>query len=328
MQRFHLLILIGASLASLRVSAEERTFVPGVAVRTAADCLERTHLTHKPIDESMSSRWFRVFLDRLDPKRMYFLQADEDEFRLPEKRLGELAKAGGFRFPRRVYQRYETRVTEAIAHAEHWLSRPHDYSVNEEFPIHFGRYASDTTELRERWRLRIKFELLVEKVHGVSAEKAEAQLRSRYQRITRDAREMTDERLCEIFVSSLAECYDPHLAYYCPTRLASLNVGLVVPYTLGLSFRRTGGEWAIRSIDPSLSANPGIESQLIGWHLLAIRRMSGPVYDVVEMPPQSLDHLISSCGEPFEKDAEVILELMDPVTFSRQSIRWPRLRAW
>ena len=65
----------------------------------------------------MSARWLGVFLDRLDPKRMYFIEADEAEFRRDENRLGDLAKAGDFQFPRSVRQRYAKRVREAASYS-------------------------------------------------------------------------------------------------------------------------------------------------------------------------------------------------------------------
>ncbi len=310
-----------ASCPADSARAEEPAFDPSNNVRAVVISLERESLGRKRIDERLSAQWLDAFLDRLDPKRTYFLQADAAEFRRSAGRLGEMARAGDFAFPRQVRQRYAQRVADAAADAEHGLSLRHDYSLDEEYPIRFSGYAADDAELRERWRLRIKFELLVEKAHGVALKDAEAQLRSRYSRIARQAREMTDERLCEIYLNSLAACYNPHTVYFSPALLAMYNWGIIRPYSLGLGLRESRGELVVASVNPRLS-DWATTRKLVGWHLLAVRRVNGPVYDLVEPDPVELSTLIQH--GPLENDTEVILELMHPTSFVRKSLTWPR----
>ena len=305
--------------------ADEQAFVPGDAVRTTVSVLERESLTRKRLDAEMSAKWLEAFLDRLDPKRMYFLQADASEFRRSGSRLGDLARAGDFGFARQVRQQYTKRVAEAVSYASQCLSLHHDYSLDEHYPMRFAGYAADAAELHERWRLRIKFELLIETAHGVPAKDAEAQLGGRYARIARQAHEMTDERLCGAFLDSLAACYGPHCTYYYPALEASFRTGPYRTYSLGLSLRETLGEHIITSVHPSL-LHKGEADKLIGWQLLAIRRIDGGTYDLVEIDPLDLRNLINLFGPfgPLEDDTEIILELMNPVTFARQTITWPR----
>jgi len=305
--------------------ADEEAFAPGEVVRAFTNLLQRESLGRKRLDGRMSARWLGAFLDRLDPKRMYFLQADEAEFRRTEGRLGDLARAGDFGFPQSVRERYARRVGEAASCAAQSLSLHHDYSVDEEFPIRFATYAADARELRGRWRLRIKFELLLEKTHGVSLRDAETQLRSRYARIARQARGMNDERLCELFLNSLAACYDPHTLYLRPSLAASYRTGVIRPYPLGLGCRESRGEFVIVSMHPSLS-DPAAARELIGWHLLAIRGMDGPTYDLVEADALDFSNLIRDGA--LAGDTEVILELMNPVTLERKSMTWVRCTAF
>jgi carboxyl-terminal processing protease len=302
------------------VRCDDATFLPGEAMRAAVNALERHSLTRKRLDASMSSRWLGTFLDRLDPKRMYFLKADEVEFRRFESRLPDLARAGDFGFPLQLRERYRKRVGDAATYADECLSIRHDYSLDEKYPVHFGSYATDAAELRERWRLRIKFELLIEKVHGVAAKDAEAQLCGRYMRIARQAREMNDERLCEVYLDSLAVCFDPHSGYLSPEFVDSFQGGLLRTYTLGLSLRETLGEYVITSVHHALL--PPAAHELVGWHLLAIRRIGGPTYDLVAINHVDLYNLIRL--GPFEQDTKVILELMNPTTLARKTVTWVR----
>ena len=157
--------------------------------------------------------------------------------------------------------------------------------------------------------------------HGVSLKDAEAQLRSRYTRIARQAAEMTDERLCDLFLNALAACYDPHTGYVRPSEIIAYTTSIVPPSTLGLGLRESRGEFVITSMHASLY-DPAAVRDLIGWHLLAIRQIDGPTYDLVEADPLDLSNLIRF--GPLGNDSEVILELLNPVTFERKSITWIR----
>lgn len=327
MHRFCLFVIalwattwLGAFSAAI-ARAGEPAFVPKDVIRGTVETLERDSLTRKRLDGPMCSRWLNAFLDRLDPRRMYFLKPDDAEFRRSESRLGELAKVGDFGFPAQVRERYRKRVAEAASYAGECLSLHHDYSLDEEFPAcRFAAYAADVAELRERWRLRIKLELLIEKVHGVPLKDAQTQLRGRYSRIARQARDMTDERLCELFLDSLAKCFDPHSEYWSPEFVDLFSVRFARPYTLGLYMRETLGEHVIASLHPALSRSVDAD-KLIGWHVLAIRRIDGPTFDLVEMDPVDLSFLLMF---GLGRDTEVILELISPATLRRRTITWIR----
>ena len=316
--------LVGANqIAS--VHGAEPTFDPSVAIRAVVQVLERDHLSRKPLSDELSEQWLTAFLRALDPARMYFLDEDIAEFRASEKRFDDFAMAKDFHFPVLVRDRYRQRTAQAASMAEKFLSLEHDFSVDEQFPVRFERQARTSAELQERWRLRIKFELLLEKVHRVPAAESTAQLRGRYERIARQARDMTDERLCEIYLNALLKLYDPHSAYDGPSFLATRSGGLVRPFTLGIALRPKAGQFVIDWVRESLH-NSAKES-ILGWHLLAIRRIDGTTIDLVEMHYADAINLIRWTSGPFQRDTSVILELVNPVTYERRSVEWPRFPA-
>jgi carboxyl-terminal processing protease len=305
-------------------TAEEDTFNPRATIRTAVTHFERVHLSRTVLNDELSRKWLRSFLARLDPNRMYFLRSDFQEFQRFENHLDDLAKNGDFQFPELVRKRYRKRTREAVSYAEEFLSLKHDYSVDEEFPIRFDGYATKREEIRERWRLQLKAELLIEKLHGRPWEDVQSQLSGRYQRIARQARKMTDERLCEIYLNSLASIYDPHSAYFSPTTLESFSqTATSRTYHLGLDLRQRAGWFMITSLHPSLR-NLRTQSKLVGWNLIAIRRLDGTTFDLVEVHPVDLGDMITRSFHPLKSDTEIILELMNPVTYERLTMSWNR----
>src|SRR5688500_16558365 len=105
--------------------AQGRAFDPQATIRGVVGLIEKEHLSRKRVGEEQSRRWFRAFLDRLDPQRMYFLQPDVDELGASDDRLGDLARQGSFDLPQRVRKRYQERVKQAVAYAEEFLTVRH-----------------------------------------------------------------------------------------------------------------------------------------------------------------------------------------------------------
>ncbi len=304
--------------------AVEDAFDPCAAIRAAVAGLEKDHISHRPLDDELSRQWLQTFLDRLDPGRMYFRQSDVREFRRFEERLDDLAADGDFRFAQRVRKRYRQRTQEAATRAEELLAVEQDYSIDESLPLHYEDYAATGNALRERWRLQLKGELLIEKLHGRPLDEVQSQLAGRYRRIARQAREMNDERLCQIYLDSLASLYDAHTAYFSPTLLTSFSSWIRIrTYRPGLVFQPRAGRLTITSIDPSLRDRE-TERRLLTWQLLAVRRVDGTVLDVVEMHPDDFYDMIRWPTGPLESDTEILLELFNPVTYERATVSWSR----
>ena len=214
-------------------------------------------------------------------------------------------------------------MTEAAALAEDCLTREQDFTVDEEMPREFPGYARTAEELHERWRKRIKAELLIETVHGRALADARSQFQSRYRRIAQQTREMTDERLCEIFLDSLAAFYDPHSGFVGPSFGEIYTLGPVRNYEMGLRLEEVRGALVIKDVDPAWHALARHE-HLVGWNLIAIRRTNGEVVDLVEMTLVKALEVAKYVGGPLEDDKEVYLELLHPVTLQRRSTKWVR----
>ena len=253
---------------------------------------------------------------------MNFLASDFREFQRYEDRLDDLAKDGKFQFAELVRGRFRKRTKEAASYADELLAEQHEYSKDEEYPTRFDAYAAGREQLRERWRLRIKAELLIEKLHGRERSDVTSQLSGRYRRIARQAREMTDERLCDIYLDSLIALYDPHSAYLSPTLLTSFNQTMTIrEHSLGLVFRQCAGQFVIASFHPALH-DAAAQHKLLGWAVIAIRRSNGDVLDVVEMHPDDFSHMIRFASDFQKSDTAVILELLNPETYERVSMSW------
>ena len=80
--------------------------------------MQQAHMSRHALDDQMAERWLSNFLKSLDPMKVYFNQADVDEFRRDEKKLPKWVQDGDIRYAYTVYNRFLQRVAGRVKLAE------------------------------------------------------------------------------------------------------------------------------------------------------------------------------------------------------------------
>jgi carboxyl-terminal processing protease len=121
------------------------------------------HLSRHPLDKEMAARWMKTFLKSLDPMKVYFYQSDVDEFTQHQDELIKMIEKSDISFAYFVFKRFLQRVDERVKMVDELLAQPLDFTVNEEMVTDRDQlqYPKDPNEARDRWRKRIKYDLLV-----------------------------------------------------------------------------------------------------------------------------------------------------------------------
>ena len=168
LQRAVLLALLGGLL--LLPARSQAEPVPGkqdrMVIQLVTTYLQRGHLVKPEINEDLSRRLFQRVFKTLDPSKLYFLKADIAEFKNNETSLGEAILRGDVEFAYKVYERFVTRVGQRQKLIEELVNANHDFTTKEYLETDFDAidYPKGDDELRERWRKRIKFDLLVQRL--------------------------------------------------------------------------------------------------------------------------------------------------------------------
>ena len=160
--------LVIAALAGLLMPAawadptgprpEDRQITLGV--RTL---LLREHVSRHPLDKEIAARWMKTFLKSLDPMKVYFYQSDVDEFMQQQDKLVTMIERNDISFAYFVFQRFLQRVDERVKMIDELLAQPMDFTVDEEMVVDRDllQYPKDPAEARDRWRRRLKYDVLV-----------------------------------------------------------------------------------------------------------------------------------------------------------------------
>jgi carboxyl-terminal processing protease len=248
--------------------------------------MEKDHLTGQRIDDTVSARTLKAFIKDLDPLKLFFYKSDVDEFSRSKDKLDDQIRHGDIRFAYDVFARFLARVDERIQMAEAELQKPQDFSKDEEMVREPDalKFASTPEEAQDRWRQRVKFDLLKETADKVAMDEAIKKLTKRYESIRKSWQQTDDDELLERYLSAMTTSFDPHSSYMAPSTLDNFNIQMKLELDgIGASLRAVDGYTVVQNIIPGGAAdkNKGLKPE---DKIIAVGEgSSGPMEDIVDM---------------------------------------------
>lgn len=194
--------------------------------RAVTQLLRRGHLSQHALDNEISERTFKAFLKTVDPMKLYFYQSDIDEFSQDQLQLDDMASRGDISFAYKVFKRLLERVNERIAVVDELLVREPDLTVEEDMIVdpEVATHPRTPDEARDRWRKRVKYDLLVLKAEGKTWEDARDRLQRRYRGIAKRLQQTNRDELLEMYLTAMTSSYDPHTNYMSPGTLENFEI--------------------------------------------------------------------------------------------------------
>ncbi|MBL8816682.1 MAG: carboxy terminal-processing peptidase [Planctomyces sp.] len=198
----------------------------GKTAQLVAQMVKARHINHPAIDDALSERLLKRYIETWDPQKLYFEKSDIAEFETQKKSLDDQINAGNVEFAATVFERFKMRMIARAEKIGAIIDLEHDFSVDESIvrdPKDLD-WAADAAELDERWRKRIKYDLLLLKMDDTDLVEARKRLHKRYH-TNRVFLEQTDpHEVLELYLSSMTHCLDPHSSYMSPQTLEDFRI--------------------------------------------------------------------------------------------------------
>lgn len=227
--------------------------------RGVVDLLKRDHLLQHPLDDEVAHRWFKAYLDALDPRKIFFRQSDIDEFEKTVDQWDDRLRTYDITLGYEIYKRFLQRVDESMALVDRALDTQHDFTVDEDIVIDRDliQYPRTDAEAWDRWRKRIKYDLLLLKADDkIEGKEAIEKLRRRYRYFANWKHRLTSAELREIYLTSMTSVLDPHTAYMSPTSSEEFAINLRLEFDgIGATLQADDGEVVIRDLVPGGAAD-------------------------------------------------------------------------
>ena len=242
---------------SFLAAQDEKQKLTGPVVKGIVEQFVSMHYAQKPLDDEMSAKIFKLYLNRLDPAHYYFLAADVNEYRQYETRIDDMLLRGKVKLALEIFERFKVRLSERLAMMEEFLAEDFDFSRDANWTLERDDlpYPETTEEARKIWRTKIKFDLLTLKLADTSIKDGKERLMKRVRGMWKDFSQYENDDVVSIFLNSMAAAYDPHSSYLAAQDLKNFDISIKLSLEgIGAVLRWEDGYTVVNSIVPGGAA--------------------------------------------------------------------------
>jgi carboxyl-terminal processing protease len=292
------LIAVTLALAASTIFAHEAAEPRPAESRTAilvCKLIEENHISHLRINDEVSVKLFKRYLELLDPRKLYFTQADVDELGQNKAQLGDLMKHGNVDFAYNTFDLFLKRVAERKALADTLVDAKHDFTADEGMIIDAEKlqWAKTDDEIKERWRKQIKYDLLQLKLEDTADADARTRVKKRYRLNLETWGQMDDGEKLELYLTALTHCLDPHSSYMSPQTRDEFRISMELRLEgIGAALREEDGYTVVKQIVPGGAAEKDGRIK-VGDKIIGVdSKGDGEIVPVVEMKLNKVVRLI------------------------------------
>lgn len=284
-------MVIGTSLFAQQ--ATRPAGAPEDTMKIVARMVQSYHINRPKIDDELSAELLDGFLKDLDPLKLYFNKADFNDFNRFRSTLDDMIKTGNPDFARYVFQRYRSRLTDRIELAQTLIDQEFDFSKDESVIVDGDELDwSEEAAIGDRWRKRIKLELLAARLDDEDLSEARERLHKKYRMIQRSIDQTDDGDVLEIFLTAMTQVFDPHSTYMSPQTLEDFQIDMKLSLDgIGAALRNDDGYTVVASIIKGGAADADgrlkVEDKIV-----AVGQQPDELEDIVEMKLSDVVRLI------------------------------------
>ena len=245
-----MLVMIACALGAQQLRGQNQSD-EGQTAAIVTDMITKRHISHAPIDDEVSKKLLERYLKALDPQKLYFSKNEVEALRQQNTKLDDQIKSGDVSFAFAVFERYQLRMKERLATVGALIDMDHDFTVDEEMLIDADDrdWATSSAEMNERWRKRIKYEILSLKLDDKELAEARTKVHKRYETLQNLMAQTESSEVLEIYLSSLTHTLDPHSSYMSPDTLADFQIAMELKLEgIGASLRSEDGYTTVAAV--------------------------------------------------------------------------------
>lgn len=266
----------------------------GTVAKAVCAMVSKYHINHGRIDDEISSKLLDRFLDVLDPQKLYFLKSDVDQFEKSRLVLDDQLLEGNPQFAFDVFNTYRNRVRDRVAYAHEMIDASHDFTAEEDLITDAEDlpHSESRDALNERWRKRVKLDILNLRLDDTKPEEISDRLHKRYRMLERTINETESFEVLEMFLSSMTHCFDPHSSYMSPQTLEEFRISMQLSLDgIGAALRSEDGYTTVAQIVKGGAAEKDGRLE-VGDKIMAVAQEVGDFVDIVEMKLSKVVRLI------------------------------------
>lgn len=257
------------------------------------------HLSNRKLNDDISERALDMYLKNLDPQKVYFLKSDIEEFKSQWKtELDDMLKSGNYEAAFAIFDRFKQRIAQRVELANRLIEEEHDYDTEEEMVTDRDLldYAETEAEIEDRWRKRIKYNLLVfqnddDDEDSTSTKTPEERLKNRYRAFGKRMMQFDNDDVIEMYITSITTSFDPHTTYMSKSSFVNFQINMSLELEgIGATLQSTDdGLTVIRRLVPGGAADKGGKLKVEDKIVAVGQGTEGEMVDTIDM---KLDNVV------------------------------------
>src|SRR4051812_37643674 len=193
-------IVLAAALVTAPVLAKSDS---GNVTTSVGRLLEEGHYTHQALNDEVSKKFLKTYLELLDFSHLFFTQQDIDM--LTSKyatALDDDVLLGNLKPAYEIYDLYTKRVDDRVVKIKAQLNQPSDFKSDAAIELSRQKapWPKDDAEADQVWRGRIASELLQEHLSEHPIEPGPKLITRRYERLARNVHEQDKDEQVKLFL--------------------------------------------------------------------------------------------------------------------------------
>jgi carboxyl-terminal processing protease len=273
----------------------------------ASRVLGRYHYKAMPLDDAMSEKMFDNYFKALDSEKLYFTQADVDQFAPMRTKLDDAINNGNLTLPFAIYNVYQQRFNDRMSYARELLKGKFDFTADETLQLDREKapWPKTEDEARDLWRKRVKNDWLRLKLAGKEDKAIRDTLDKRYENYQNRLKKLNNEDVFQMFMNAYATSIEPHTNYLGPRSAENFDIAMRLSLEgIGAVLQQRDDYTLIREIVPGGPA--ALSNKLkVGDRIVGVAQGNAAFTDVLGWRIDDVVQLVRG-----EKDSTVRLDVI------------------
>ena len=277
--------------------------------------LENVHYLHKEINDDLSKKAYKLYLERIDYGKQFLLESDLKKLGKYEEKFDDALENGDLSVVRLTQSIMAERIPLVEKYVETILKKDFDFNKKESYETDAKKrdYVDSIEELKERWRKLVKLEVLIQyfelkdEQDGINDKKddkkekkvakkkekkksfeelmkeSRKKVAKRYHRVFRRLNEERKQDRLDKFYNSITKVYDPHTQYLVPDDKEDFDIDMSGKLEgIGALLREEGSFIKVERIIPGSASWRGKELKAEDV-ILAVGQGDEDAVDIVDM---------------------------------------------
>ncbi|GGA95482.1 carboxy terminal-processing peptidase [Agarivorans gilvus] len=231
----------------------------------------RSHYRSVPFDDQLSSKIFDKYIEHLDSNRSLFLEEDIRRFERYRYSLDQDIPAGRLEPLYAMFDLSLRRRYQQLVYSLQVIDQPMDFTKDEQYQFdrRDAEWPKTQAEIKELWRLKVKYDALSLKMAGREHDKIVEVLAKRYNSAIKRLAQTESEDVFQTAMNAYSRSIEPHTSYLSPRTAERFKMEMNLSLEgIGAVLQGEDEYTVIRSLVPggpaALSNQLGPEDKIVG----------------------------------------------------------------